>query len=197
MDRGRYEESQQHLVKALGMGDPTGACRNSFAEWLLRQGIEPGKALHLASQVIDESVAEAVRLQTGVDPWYYAKPLALNRACRSTSWAQRAWALALLGRQQEAREAIDEASQLAVKPDRNLSASSWALVSRLEWQRLADTCWLIGMALLAMNQAEEAGARFQEGSYVDPTGKYGRLCRKQLALKAGESRGKPGQPELR
>jgi tetratricopeptide (TPR) repeat protein len=182
MDMGRYEESQQHLVKALGMGDPTGACRSSFAELLLRQGIEPGQALHLAGQVINESAAEAVRLQRGVSPWYCAKPLALNRACRSTLWAQRAWALALLGRQQEAREAIDEASQLAIKPDGDLSASSWAFVSRLEWQRLADTCWLIGMALLAMNQADEASQKFMKGSYVDPTGKYGGLCRKQLAL---------------
>ena len=182
MDMGRYDESQQHLVKALGMGDPTGSCRSSIAELLLRQGIQPDKALHLSSQVINESAAEAARLYRGLDPVWRARPLAQNHAFRSTLWAQRAWALALLGRREEAREAIDEASQLAIKPDGDLSASCWAFVSRLEWQRLADTCWLAGMALLAMNETGKASEHFKEGSYVDPNGKYGALCRKQLAL---------------
>jgi tetratricopeptide (TPR) repeat protein len=182
MDMGRYEESQQYLVKALGFGDPTGSCRSSIAELFLRQGIEPDTALHLASQLINESVAEATRFHRGLDPVCRVEPLALNHAFRSTLWAQRAWALALLGRQEEAREAIDEASQLSIKPDGDLSASCWAFVSRLEWQRLADTCWLIGMALLAMNEADKASEQFKEGSYVDPKGKYGGLCRKQLAL---------------
>jgi len=68
MDLGRFEESQQYLVNALGMGDPTGSSRSSIAELLLRQGIEPDKALHLASQVIKESAAEAARFYRGLEP---------------------------------------------------------------------------------------------------------------------------------
>jgi tetratricopeptide (TPR) repeat protein len=182
MDMGRYEESRQQFVKALGIGDPTGSCRSGLAELLLVQGIEPATALHLASQVINESVAEATRFVRGMTPWFRAKLMALNCAFRSTLWAQRAWALALLGRQDEARAAIDEASQLSINPDGDLSSSSWLRVSRLEWQRLADTCWLTGMALLAMQETRQAAVQFKKGSYVDPKGKYGGLCRKQLAL---------------
>jgi tetratricopeptide (TPR) repeat protein len=182
LDLGRYDESQQTLVHALSIGDPTGTCRASIAELFLRQGIEPEKVLHLTSQVISEKVREGAWLYRALTPWWREDRLAPNLALRSTLWAQRAWALAILAREQEAREAIAEALQLSIKPDGDLSASRWIFVSRLERQRVANTHWLAGMALLTLRDAGNAAGHFKQGDSVDPEGKYGALCRKQLAL---------------
>ena len=46
----------------------------------------------------------------------------------------------------------------------------------------ADTCWLSGMALLAMKKPGTASECFKKGSDTDPKGKYGGRCRNQLAL---------------
>ena len=45
----------------------------------------------------------------------------------------------------------------------------------------ANTYWRIGMAWLVLKQPEQARRQFEVGIQTDPSGKYGALCRKQLA----------------
>ncbi len=74
--------------------------------------------------------------------------------------AHRAWALGLLGRGEEAREPL---AQSLREPKETAFG-------------IGDQHWLAGMALVAMQQPEEAREHFQMGHDADPRGKYGRRC---------------------
>ena len=80
-------------------------------------------------------------------------------------WALRAWALALLGRAGEVGPALAEAIRV---PEPNARTR-------------ASLHWRAGMALLALQQTEEARGHFQMGHDLDPRGKYGRRCVEHLA----------------
>jgi tetratricopeptide (TPR) repeat protein len=91
-DQGRYEEAGKCLQASIDMGDNgLGSARFDLAELLLAQGTEPLRALEL----IDEGMRIAKgRAAAKVEP---------------SRLATRAWALALLGRRQEAEQAIERA----------------------------------------------------------------------------------------
>ena len=74
--------------------------------------------------------------------------------------AHRAWALGLLGRGEEAREPLAQSL-------REPKETSFGI---------ANQHWLAGMALVAMQQPEEARKHFQTGHDADPRGKYGHRC---------------------
>ena len=78
--------------------------------------------------------------------------------------AHRAWALGLLGRGEDAREPL---AQSLREPGESAFGSG-------------DQHWRAGMALLAMQQPEEARKHFQMGHDADPRGKYGRRCVEHL-----------------
>jgi tetratricopeptide (TPR) repeat protein len=149
MDRGRYDEAEQCFHRAIEAGDVTGSSQASLAELRLVQGVEAEKALEYASQSI-----ELLKRRPG-------KPVAGSLF----SYARQAWALGLLGRGEEAREAL--AQSLSVLEPSALGSS--------------EQHWLTGMALVAMQQPEEARKHFQLGHDADPRGKYGRRCGKHLA----------------
>jgi tetratricopeptide (TPR) repeat protein len=142
MDLGRYDEAEQCFHHAIEQGDHTGNSQDGLAEIRLAQGIEPEKALAYAGQAIHH----AKRRQDGRIPGSY--------------FAHQAWALALLGRSEEARESLVLALSVP-EPNRRGSAS-------LHWRA--------GMVLLAMQQTEEANSHFQIAHQVDPRGKYGNRC---------------------
>src|ERR1700690_1098791 len=72
-----------------------GSCITGMARLLLLEGTEPQKALEMADKAME------------------LPPYALDGAAfplnLATAWALRAWALALLGRQPEARQDIERA----------------------------------------------------------------------------------------
>jgi tetratricopeptide (TPR) repeat protein len=147
-DQGRYEEAKKCLQGCIGMGDNiVGSARVDLAELLLKQGSEPGTALEL--------VDEAMRIAKG--------PIAAK--VEPSRWAVRAWALALLGRRQEAEQAIER-----------------ALVVRRSTLRalFASTHLKVGMALLAMDQPEKAIEHFRAAYEADPKGKYGARALQQI-----------------
>jgi hypothetical protein len=104
----------------------------------------------------------------------------------ATAWALRAWALALLGRQQEARQGIEKAvdsvtAALAGTPKyyktTPLDCPDHHTAVRLG---VSETRWTIGMALLAMQDTVEAGVHFRVASDTDPKGKYGKLALRRI-----------------
>jgi tetratricopeptide (TPR) repeat protein len=78
--------------------------------------------------------------------------------------AHRAWALGLLGRGEEAREPL---AQSLREPGESAFGCG-------------DQHWRAGMALVAMQQPEEARKHFQMGHDADPRGTYGRRCGEHL-----------------
>jgi len=78
----------------------------------------------------------------------------------------QAWALASLARNEEARETLARALSA---PEGDLTASG-----------KAEREWRAGMALLAMQQTEEACKHFRSGKDADPRGKYGHRCKELL-----------------
>ena len=148
--QGRYEEAGKCLQASIDMGDSgLGSARFDLAELLLAQGAEPLRALAL--------IDEAMRTAKG----RVAAKMAPSRL------ATRAWALALLGRRQEAEQAIEQ----AVRVRRESYAALFA-VTHLN----------VGMALLAMDQPENAIEHFRAAHEADRDGKYGALALRQLKL---------------
>jgi len=154
-DQGRLEEAGKCWQASIEMGDNIlGTARLGQAELLLDQGIEPQKALEL--------VDEAMRIAKG--------PVAAK--VEPSRWATRAWALALLGRRQEAEQAIER----ALRVRRETQAASFA-TTRLK----------VGMALLAMDQPEKAIEHFRAAYEVDPKGKCGAQALQQIKQHGNEN----------
>jgi len=155
-DQGRFGESLNYRQAAIDMGDNIlGSARHGLAEALLRQGTDPQRAL--------EQVDEAMRV---------AKGQAAPQVAPSRS-ATRAWALAVLGRRQEAERAIAQAMLLRRETHAAL---------------FADTRLKVGMALLAMEQPENAIEQFRAAYEADPKGKIGARARYWI------DRNPPGPP---
>jgi tetratricopeptide (TPR) repeat protein len=142
MDQGRYEEAEASFHRAIEQGDHTGNSQDGLAEVRLAQGIEPEQALSFAGQAIQH----ARRRLDGRIPGAY--------------FAHQAWALALLGRADEARDSLVLALSV---PEPNGRAT-------------ASLHWRAGMVLLAMHQIGEAISHFRIAHQVDPRGKYGNRC---------------------
>jgi tetratricopeptide (TPR) repeat protein len=146
VDLGRFDDAEQCFHQAIEAGDTTGSSEDGLADVLLAKGAEPEKALGY----IDQAIEIAQRRDGGSVHW--------------ARYANRAWALGLLGRADEARESL----ALALRDPETLAPG------------IADRHWLAGMALLAMQQPDEACRHFRLGKDADPHGKYGRRCAELL-----------------
>jgi tetratricopeptide (TPR) repeat protein len=187
MDQGRYKESQECLDRALELGDPTGGCNSSIAALLLLQGAQPQKALDMADKALEllsldlDDKLQSWWLQSWRGEW-------LLNLSRATLSAQRAWALALLGRQPDARQAIEAAANslraalAEVDPCKWIPPSNNAgqlVVQRIVLMGVSETQWTLGMALLAMNDTQEAGVCFKTAYDEYRRSKYGKLALQQ------------------
>jgi len=145
-DLARYDEAEASFQHAIEEGDLTGNSQDGLAKLRLVRGVEVDAALDFTGQAIEHA-----------------------RGCPGgripgTYYALQAWALALLGRAQEARETLAQAERV---PEPNPRTG-------------ASLHWRAGMALLAMQQPEEAREHFQMAYHLDPRGKYGERCRQRL-----------------
>ena len=146
IDLARYDEAEQCFGRAVEAGDRTGNSQDGLAESRLVRGVEADQALAFNAQAIEHAKGRA----DGRVPGAY--------------YALQAWALALLGRAEEAREALTQAERV---PEPNARTS-------------ASLHWRAGMALVAMHQTEEARKHFQTAYDLDPRGKYGQRSRRHL-----------------
>jgi tetratricopeptide (TPR) repeat protein len=146
MDLGRHDEAEQCFHNAIELGDVTGISQDGLAELRIARGVEAEQALAYSRQAIEH----AERRPDGCVPGAF--------------YMHRAWALALLGRSEEARQSLAEGLRL---PERTVFAS-------------ASLHWRAGMALLAMGQTEEARRHFRIGRDADPRGAFGQRCAEQL-----------------
>jgi tetratricopeptide (TPR) repeat protein len=146
MDLGRYSDAEDCFHRAIESGDCTGNSQDGLAELRLAQGVEIENALGYANQAI----SHANRRKGAQVPGAY--------------YVHRAWALALLGRVEDAKESLAQALPI---PD-------------AESSRSASLCWRMGTVLQKIEQPEDARKYFEKGRAVDPRGKYGCRCEQQL-----------------
>jgi tetratricopeptide (TPR) repeat protein len=148
-DQGRYEESERCFEGVIAMGDKTGSARVGIAALLLKQGKEPERALALLEEVMK------------------AKP---SRLALPERMANKAWAYALMGRQQEMEEAMATAMR-AIDPKLKVV--------------VASVVWRIGKALVAVGRVPEAVEHFRTACQMDPRGHCGALARVELDRATG------------
>ena len=146
MDLGNYAEAERCFHRAIEAGDITGNSQDGLAELRLREGGDPAEALTYARQGIEH----AKRKPGGRVPGAY--------------YAHEAWALALLGRPDEARSSLERAGQDA----------------RTTPFQAAGLDWRAAMVLRALGDEDAARRHLQAGFAADPNGKYGRRCRDLL-----------------
>lgn len=146
MDLTRYEEAEEYFHKAIETGDVTGSSQDGLAELRLVRGADTEQALNYARQAIEHGK----RRPRAPSPEFF--------------YSHEAWALALLGRKDEARESLGKALCAAVP----LGSGT------------AELHWRAGMVLLALEAAGEARQHFQMASDADPRGKYGRRSAERL-----------------
>jgi tetratricopeptide (TPR) repeat protein len=144
LNQDLFGQAKECLDQAMQLDIGHGGPCNEMASWYLRQGIEPQKALALVEQAI-EAQKRALLQNPGL--------LLPSRL------ANKAWALALLGRPREAEAAIEQAIGM---PNSKLAASR------------AFVCWTAGMAFAAMGEKAKAREHFEQARQVDPQGNYGK-----------------------
>jgi tetratricopeptide (TPR) repeat protein len=121
---------------------------NGLAEVCLRHDREPQRALQFADRALQ------LRKENNASP-------NADRHNLAYMWANRARALALLRRIDEAEASLEHTMKDG-DPD-NVPGS-------------AGTLWRSGLALLNMDRESEAIRQFQRGREIDPKGLYGNLC---------------------
>jgi tetratricopeptide (TPR) repeat protein len=190
VEQGCYREAREHLKSALAskVGDLGGICHSAMAELLLLQGIELEKAIEL----VDEAM-ELARLRGRWRGLSRKMCQRLDGSIRAGMWAQKAWALAQLGRNGEARQALE----MAVKSVEDVLRLGPYTVKEqtddLAWRYslglfyapaiisgLAEAHWRIGMVWLAMHETGNAITHFGAARDQEPEGKYGILSQQQL-----------------
>jgi tetratricopeptide (TPR) repeat protein len=145
---GRFKEAAAVFQAAAKIYPRYPSAHDGLAEVLLRQRIEPRRALLL--------VENALKLKQ-------SNPRSRNvdRHSLANMYANRAQALALLGQKDEAASAVRTAEQVGDP----------AFIPGL-----AGTRWRCGVALRLMEQENAAIEHFRQAAELDPHGLYGQLA---------------------
>jgi tetratricopeptide (TPR) repeat protein len=182
----RYDDAKQCLTQALELGDPTGSCQGSMCDLLLAQKTSPEKAIEMADQAL-QLQSRAMRNMSFGAEWAKVS----NDLLEARTWARKARALLMLDQRDEARQAMDkalqimEASKSELQQARPESTPTGKMIlgnrlSRMKYLTISDTCWQIGLALLAMGDTAKAIQQFLVARDTDPMGKYRSLAQGQL-----------------
>lgn len=153
MGQGRYREALQAYEGAQQIRPDRGSPYIGLAEVYLRQGIEPERALALAEQAL--ACKQRTRWTRNVDRYMLGQ-----------MWADKAWALALLGRHAAAEEALDKA---------------FAETDIKFLPMLAGLHYRVGQIMLLRGERTGAAERFARARRIDPVGDYGQLAAQALA----------------
>jgi tetratricopeptide (TPR) repeat protein len=150
MDKGQFQEAIASFQQAAAVFDRSGTAYGAMADARLRGGLEPNLALDLLDR--------AIKMRTG-NPRF----VKVDRHTLAYMWADRAWALALQARTEEAQHDI---------------AKALDQVDAEFVPGLAGTKWRVGTAFLKMGRKKEALEHFRRAAEIDPQGTYGKRCAK-------------------
>jgi tetratricopeptide (TPR) repeat protein len=150
LPQDRHQEAAQAVAGALKIMPRNSGLHNALAETHLHEGAELEEALVIANRAFEyESKA---RHKSG--PNRFAE-----------IWANRAWALGLLGRREPMLQAVRHALESADESER---------------PRMAGVFWRLGAAFQAVGEHEEAMQSFEDARATDSAGLYGILAARAL-----------------
>ncbi len=150
--QGRYEEAIQAFEGSIRMAPTQAAAFVDLASVYLEQGREPQRVLELTERARQNHQASfEARL--------------LNTHTPVTIWGNRAWAFALLGRDQDAEEALHR---------------MFAVTPRDFRPALAGAHYRAGRVRMVQGDRARAAEEFIAAQRVDPDGHYGRLSTRAL-----------------
>jgi tetratricopeptide (TPR) repeat protein len=153
MEKGQFHQAIVSFQQAAAIFDRSGTAYGGMADARLRGGLEPDRAREL--------IDRAIKLRAG-----NSRFVKMDRHTLAYMWADRAWALALEGRAEEAQNDVAKA----------LDQVDAGFVPGL-----AGTKWRVGTALLQMGRKKEALEHFRCAAEIDPQGTYGKRCAKAAA----------------
>jgi tetratricopeptide (TPR) repeat protein len=156
VDRGKFPAAAMALEGSTKLNPRYSGAQMGLAEVMLRQRVEPRRALLL--------VENAIKLRQS-NP----RLRKVDRHMLAHMFADRAQALALLGQNDEAIAAIAAASE-AGDPE--------------FLPGVAGTLWRCGVAFQLMHRGEEAAGQFRKAIETDPRGRYGKLAAEALTAES-------------
>ena len=147
LEQGRYGEAMRSYEGALHAFAWHRRAYRGMAEMLLRQGIDPQKALEYVEKIRDLSNLSWIQRQQ-------------NGNSLDDYWSLQAWALAACGRSSEVQPAIEKALHATAKHPADLAATH-------------HRC---GMALQILGNRKAAVQHLQQAATLDPHGRRGTLA---------------------
>jgi predicted Zn-dependent protease len=152
LELGRFKEATSAFEAATKIYPPYAGSYSGLAEAWLRQGREAQRALLLVDKALELR-------QNDVRTRHH------DRHELAYMHANRAQALALLGRKEDALSAIETASRVG---DPEFIPG------------LAATFWRCGVALRMLHQVDGANEKFRKAAEMDPRGLYGKLAASEM-----------------
>ncbi|MGD0013733.1 MAG: tetratricopeptide repeat protein [Bryobacteraceae bacterium] len=152
LEQERHEEAMRALEGALELRPNGAAACSTLAEIYLRQGVEAQAVLELTRRGLARKWNAPLQRQA-------------DRGVFGHLWADRAWALFLLGRHAEAEQALQEAGKKTGDRFR---------------PGVAGLHYRMGRALLAGGRTSAAVEQFHQARATDPGGKDGVLAEHAL-----------------
>ncbi|HKW97450.1 MAG TPA: tetratricopeptide repeat protein [Bryobacteraceae bacterium] len=156
LELGRYDEAARSLDEVIKLQPHRAVPYSTRAEIYLRQGIEPERALALLDKGIQNKTGSEQQRR-------------VDRHVLGYLFANRAWALFLLGRREEAEQALKSAEE-----------GLQAALSDGVKPGAAGVHYHMARALFAGGETGRAREHFVAAAKTDPNGKYAKLADEAL-----------------
>jgi tetratricopeptide (TPR) repeat protein len=195
-DQQRYSEALVYLETALALGDDTGSGQGSLSDILLVQGTDPARALALAEEAARLNFAR-IRQESAKNHGIAGEQMAQVRLL-----ARKSVVMLQIGRLRDAHDSICNAMQilngaLEDSAESRRSGPKAAEVVRGRVDRMFDdlllaySSWMVGMALIRLDDVDRGVPYLRWARDLDPKGKF----RVQVQRELEKLDGAVGAPE--
>jgi tetratricopeptide (TPR) repeat protein len=158
---GRYADAREAFEAAVSLRPTRSAAFSGLAEVRLLQGTDPVQALADVDRALENHRA--------------ARTEFTSRERLARIRGNQAWALALLGRNAGAEEAI-EAGRSEMDPEYVPEVAGFYWRAGMAMLAIQNVSAAAGIPMRARQESSVAAAYFQQAAELDPQGYYGRLA---------------------
>jgi tetratricopeptide (TPR) repeat protein len=162
---GRYEEASEAFETAASLRPTRSAAFSGLAELRLLQGADPVQALADAERALENHRT--------------ARTEATSRERLASIRGNQAWALAALGRNAGAEDAI-EAGRDEMDPEYRPEAAGFYWRAGMAMLAIQNASEAAGIPMRARQESSVAAAYFRQAAELDPHGYYGGLAAAHL-----------------
>jgi|SRR5271157_1211372 len=162
---GRYEDAREAFETAAELRPTRSAAFSGLAEVRLRQGADPLEALADAERALENHRT--------------ARTESASRERLASIRGNQAWALAVLGRNAGAEEAI-QAGRDEMDPEYRPEAAGFYWRAGMAMLAIQNASEAAGIPMRARQESSAAAAYFRQAAELDPHGYYGGLAAEHL-----------------